>query len=234
MRAARSKSRRSMVFLTIRGILIRAVSFGRSHSPDEKMAAGRGWWKSQASCRIWLNCPKAVLSPNDARKLRVSAPCKCRSCGKWGRRSSPVISLMSHRLSERHEMTTLLQVEDLTVTYQTPRGVVHAVSEVNLDIKSGETVGLVGETGCGKSSLAKAVVRLREVERGAIRLNGVDLVPLSDNDLQPHRRLMSIIFQDPAASLDPRRSISWLIEEPLRVNGEMGRGERASRVAELM
>lgn len=133
-------------------------------------------------------------------------------------------------------MTTspLLEVENLTVSYRTPRGQVQAVSGVSFQVNAGETFALVGESGCGKSSLGRSIIRLQDAERGKINLNGVDLSSLKGRGLKPYRRQMQIIFQDPAASLDPRYRVSRLIGEPLQQEGQLDRQAKLERVRSLM
>ena len=131
-------------------------------------------------------------------------------------------------------LSPLLDVENLTVSYQTPRGKVHAVTNVSFQVSAGETFALVGESGCGKSSLGRAVIRLQDAQHGAINLNGVNVAALKGRDLHPYRRQMQIIFQDPAASLDPRFRISRLIGEPLQQDPRLDRRARLERVHALM
>jgi oligopeptide/dipeptide ABC transporter ATP-binding protein len=112
-------------------------------------------------------------------------------------------------------------------------GHVLAVDGVSFSIGEGETLGLVGESGCGKSTVARAVLRLVEPTAGSIRLNGQDITHLGNADLRPHRREMQIIFQDPFASLDPRMSAGDIVGEPLMVHGIAKGKDRAVRVAAL-
>ena len=100
--------------------------------------------------------------------------------------------------------------------------VLTAVDEVSLDIFKGETFGLVGESGCGKTTLGRLLVRLYKPTSGAIRYDGQDITSLGPQDMMPFRRRMQMIFQDPYASLDPRMTVSTIIAEPLR-RTEMGR-----------
>jgi peptide/nickel transport system ATP-binding protein len=113
-------------------------------------------------------------------------------------------------------------------------GHVFAVDGVSFAIAEGETLGLVGESGCGKSTVARAVVRLVEPTAGSIRLNGSDITHLGKADMRPHRREMQIIFQDPFASLNPRMSAGAVVGEPLLVHGVAKGRELQERVAELL
>jgi peptide/nickel transport system ATP-binding protein len=98
-------------------------------------------------------------------------------------------------------------------------GTVFAVDGVSFTIKKGETLGLVGESGCGKSTVGRTVLRLIEPTAGSIRISGNDITSLSKSELRPFRRQMQIIFQDPFSSLDPRMSAGEIVAEPLRVHG---------------
>ena len=112
-------------------------------------------------------------------------------------------------------------------------GHVYAVDGVSFSIAEGETLGLVGESGCGKSTVARTVLRLVEPTEGSIRLRGHDITHLGNAALRPHRRQMQIVFQDPFASLDPRMSAGDIVGEPLLVHGVAERAERAAQVAAL-
>ena len=132
----------------------------------------------------------------------------------------------------------LLRVDDLTKHFHTPSGIVHALDGVTLEVAPGETLGLVGESGCGKSTLGKTLVRLYEPDAGRVELLGVDISHLGPAKLRPLRREMQMIFQDPFASLNPRSTVSRILEEPMLVHGGSGgrggRSERRARVAALM
>ena len=112
-------------------------------------------------------------------------------------------------------------------------GQVFAVDGVSFEIGAGETLGLVGESGCGKSTVARVVLRLIEPTAGSITLNGKDITRLSKTELRPHRREMQIIFQDPFASLNPRMSAGDIVGEPLIIHGIARGKQKAERVAEL-
>jgi oligopeptide/dipeptide ABC transporter ATP-binding protein len=123
----------------------------------------------------------------------------------------------------------LLEVEDLVVRYSVPRGLsgvllrrphrfVHAVSGVSLTVQRGEMVALVGESGCGKTTTAQAILRLVPTDSGSVRFDGIDVTTLAHDDLRKLRRRMQIIYQDPYESLDPRFRVSTTVGEPLVIH----------------
>jgi len=114
------------------------------------------------------------------------------------------------------------------------REVVHAVDGVSLDIHRGETVGLVGETGCGKSTLARCLTRLYDLTSGTVEFEGQDISRLDRRAMRPFRRNIQMIFQDPYGSLNPRRRVGSIIGEPYAVHGIADGAERKRRVQELM
>ena len=128
----------------------------------------------------------------------------------------------------------LLSVEHLVVEYGTGASRVHAVSDVSFDLKHGETLGLVGKSGCGKSTLARAVLQLFRPTSGKVVFEGVDLARESGQRLRRLRRRLQLIFQDPIASLNPRRRIGDIIAEPLVIAGISRRGERERRVRDVL
>lgn len=139
-------------------------------------------------------------------------------------------------------MSELLRVEGLKVHYRGPRrgivpwanrAAVKAVDGVDLTIAAGRTLGLVGESGCGKSTLGRAILQLTEVTAGAVHFEDQDLVALNREAMRSVRRRLQIIFQDPYASLDPRRSIGYQVGEPLLLAGLNDDAERQERVADL-
>ncbi|WP_431016260.1 ABC transporter ATP-binding protein [Bradyrhizobium pachyrhizi] len=138
------------------------------------------------------------------------------------------------------EQRPLLEVTDLVKHYAVRGGVlrrqvgtVHAVDGVSFALGAGETLGLVGESGCGKSTVARTVLRLVEPTSGAIKLDGEDIASLSKTALRPYRRSMQIVFQDPFASLNPRMTAGDIVGEPLIVHGLATGAKKQERVAEL-
>ena len=135
----------------------------------------------------------------------------------------------------------LLQTADLVKSFPVSKGFfgqrhlrLIAVDQVNLNIKPGETVGLVGESGCGKSTLALTISRMYEPTSGTIYFNGQDFTKISGEELRKKRRQMQMIFQDPLASLDPRMSVGEIIREPLDIFGEGTMQERNDEVSRLL
>jgi oligopeptide transport system ATP-binding protein len=134
----------------------------------------------------------------------------------------------------------LISIQDLKVHYKTGGGLfketkyVKAVDGVSLDIKKGETLGLVGESGCGKSTLGKALLRLTEPTGGKVIYNGRDLAHLKQTQMREQRRNLQIIFQDPYASLNPRMTVGQIIGEPIRTFGLSKGGSVDEKVQDLM
>ena len=129
----------------------------------------------------------------------------------------------------------LLSVQDLHTEYATRQGgVVRAVDGVSFDIAPGETLGLVGESGCGKSTLSRTLLRLVDPSRGRIVLDGTDIAPLKAGALKPWRKRIQMVFQDPYASLNPRRSVFDILDSVLVVHGVEQRDERRQRIARIL
>jgi oligopeptide/dipeptide ABC transporter ATP-binding protein len=127
---------------------------------------------------------------------------------------------------------SLLAVRDLTVTYPSAAGPVRAVRGVSFDLAQGEILGIVGESGCGKSSLGRALLRLTPAD-GSIRLRDQDWLALQGEPLRRARRAVQIVFQDPAGSLDPRQRVRDILREPLAIHHPVGleAGDAALREA---
>ncbi len=131
-------------------------------------------------------------------------------------------------------MEHVLEVKNLHKDFHTKKGLLKAVNDISFYIAKGETLGIVGESGCGKSTTGRAVLRLVEPTSGELYFEGKDILKLTRNQMRQFRKDMQIIFQDPFASLDPRISISEIIAEPLRVFNLYRNQGGAKRVAELM
>jgi oligopeptide/dipeptide ABC transporter ATP-binding protein len=142
-------------------------------------------------------------------------------------------------------MTDMLKVRGLVKHYDTRRGLfgkmtgnpgtlVQAVSGVDITIQQGKTLGLIGESGCGKSTLGRAILRLHEPTSGAIEFDGVNVINLDAEAMKEMRQKMQIIFQDPYASLNPRKTVRQIIGQPLKIHGKVSDAEVDERVKEMM
>ena len=132
-------------------------------------------------------------------------------------------------------MEELIRVENLKKYFSTPVGTVHAVDDVSFSIGKGRTIGVVGESGCGKTTLGRTVLRLTPATSGHIYFEGEDILQYSGSQLKKLRREMQIIFQDPYASLDPRMTVERIISEPLRASGACkSKDELYTRVHDIM
>jgi len=128
----------------------------------------------------------------------------------------------------------LLKVDNLVVEYSVGGKTIHAVSGVSLEVARGETLGLVGESGCGKSTLGRAVLQLRQAESGKVLFDGHDLTAMHGDALRKMRQRVQLIFQDPIASLNPRRRIGDIVAEPLVIAGVKDPAERRQRVHDVL
>jgi oligopeptide transport system ATP-binding protein len=140
-----------------------------------------------------------------------------------------------------HDPDNLVEVDDLKVhfpirsgLFKTVKGTVKAVDGVTFEVRRGETLGLVGESGCGKSTIGRAMIRLREPTGGTVRFDGVDLTSLKSGALRRMRRRMQIIFQDPYGSLDPRMTVGSIVSEPIETHRLAKGAAKKERVAELL
>jgi peptide/nickel transport system ATP-binding protein/oligopeptide transport system ATP-binding protein len=136
--------------------------------------------------------------------------------------------------------TPVLEVTDLKKHFPVKKGLlrrtvgqVYAVDGVSFTINEGETLGLVGESGCGKTTAGRAVLRLIEPTSGSVKVEGREITGLSKMEMRPYRREMQIVFQDPFSSLNPRMTAGDIVGEPLQVHGVTGRKDRRERVVAL-
>ena len=129
----------------------------------------------------------------------------------------------------------LLEVKNLKKYFKTAKGILHAVDDVSFTIEKGKTLGIVGESGCGKSTTGRCIMRLIEPTSGHIIFDGVDLATLSNRQMRKARKDIQIIFQDPFSSLDPRQTVLQAIAEPI-IQNKLIKGKEAieKRVLELM
>ena len=133
------------------------------------------------------------------------------------------------------EKKILLECKNLMKYFETPRGMLHAVDDVTFRLEEGKTLGVVGESGCGKSTLGRTILRLLPSTGGQIIFDGKDITKLPDKEMLNLRKQMQIVFQDPFSSLDPKMTVSQIIEEPLKIHKLYNSKEKMSeRVSELM
>ena len=129
----------------------------------------------------------------------------------------------------------ILEVKNLKKYFSTPKGMLHAVDDVNFTIEEGKTLGVVGESGCGKSTTGRAILRLHEPTSGEVIFNGENILTKNKDEMRLLRRQMQLIFQDPYASLDPRNTVSEIIGEPLKLQKIIpDKAKRLEKVYELM
>src|SRR4051812_15013502 len=141
---------------------------------------------------------------------------------------------MTQQNPESAPRDPLLKVEDLVVEYAVGGKTIHAVSGVSLEVARGETLGLVGESGCGKSTLGRAVLQLRQAVSGRVLFDGHDLTAMEGDRLRKMRQRVQLIFQDPIASLNPRRRIGDIVAEPLVIAGVKDAEKRRELVNQVL
>jgi oligopeptide transport system ATP-binding protein len=132
-------------------------------------------------------------------------------------------------------VSTILEVRDLVKHFQVGRGLVRAVDGVTFNLERGETLGLVGESGCGKTTTGRCILQLERPTSGSVRFEGQELTTMGQKELRAVRRKMQVIFQDPYSSLNPRMTVGQIIAEPLAVHGLVsGAAARTARVKDLL
>jgi len=141
---------------------------------------------------------------------------------------------MMHGIQQSSLNAPLLKVENLVVEYALGGRTIHAVSGVSLEIARGETLGLVGESGCGKSTLGRAVLQLRQAVSGKVVFDGCELTAIYGDALRRMRQRVQLIFQDPIASLNPRRRIGDIVAEPLVISGVKDPEQRKRLVCDVL
>jgi peptide/nickel transport system ATP-binding protein len=141
---------------------------------------------------------------------------------------------MRHEIVQNVAADPLLKVENLVVEYVVGGKTVHAVSGISLEIARGETLGLVGESGCGKSTLGRSILQLRRAVSGRVLFDGDELSAMQGEALRRMRRRVQLIFQDPIASLNPRRRIGDIVAEPLVIAGYKDAKKRQELVREVL
>ena len=128
----------------------------------------------------------------------------------------------------------ILEIKDLCVEFKTVEGTVKAINHLNYTLHKGEKLGIVGESGCGKSTLGRTLIRLQQPTEGHIYLNGTDIAGLKGAQLKEMRKEAQIIFQDPSACLNPRRTIKQILMEPFEIHNLKGKIDVDAKIMELL
>jgi oligopeptide/dipeptide ABC transporter ATP-binding protein len=155
------------------------------------------------------------------------------SAGLGSAPSSPKDVVSAEPLLRLDNVSKAFPVHSTSLFTRT-REFVHAVDDVSLEVRPGETLGLVGETGCGKSTLARCIARLYDLTSGSVTFDGKDISHLSRREMRPLRREIQMIFQDPYGSLNPRRRVGSIIGDPFVIHGIDSRADRKKKVQDLM
>ncbi|HEX7094387.1 MAG TPA: ABC transporter ATP-binding protein [Acidimicrobiales bacterium] len=198
-------------------------------------------------CRFHTRCTHAIDACTErpvellARAAGTSARCIRDGLPLAGvHRAATVTVREAHAVSARNH-DVLLELEGLTKEYPVGAGVfgkskrvIRAVDDVTFDVRRGESVGVVGESGAGKSTVGRLVLGLTEPTRGAVRFEGRDLSTLSKAELREHRRHVQVVFQNPFASLDPLMTVADVVAEPIDVHRALTNGAREERIVELL
>ncbi|MBQ2455231.1 MAG: ATP-binding cassette domain-containing protein [Firmicutes bacterium] len=129
---------------------------------------------------------------------------------------------------------TMIEVKDLTKFFKTPKGMLHAVDGVSFSIEEGKTLGVVGESGCGKSTTGRCILRLIEPTAGKVFFEGQEVTAMNSRQMHDMRQKMQIIFQDPFSSLDPRKTVAQTIQEPMKEFGIVPKDQLHAKTRELM
>src|SRR6516164_2189584 len=201
--------------------------------PHVSVASSRlpAWCQARSS-----RCPAAALR-RAARSRARTVLRPFRRCVKLRRVTKSHVSC-----KDRLPMTEpLLRVRNLVKQFLVKRGIfsgaaerVHAVAGVSFQLDAGETLGLVGESGCGKSTTGRMVLRLIEPTSGSVKFEGRDLATVRGGKLRDLRQRLQPVFQDPYASLNPRMTVQSIVSEPMRIHNKWGKSSGPKRVKELM
>jgi peptide/nickel transport system ATP-binding protein len=191
-------------------------------------------------CAFAAEVCKIVPKPTQLSDTHSAACHRLVEVAALSQRTGATTGTISKAASIRADDAAILSVNGVTKHFAVgggllkPQKLVRAVNDVVIDIKPGETLGLVGESGCGKSTLGRLVLRLEDPTSGAIMFEGRDIAGLDKANMIDVRKRMQVIFQDPYSSLNPRMTVGQIIAEPMTVHGVTPKGDAPARVAELL